>query len=56
MPICKKCRKMQASAEMRETTKTVKVDFQAAGKDYPGLETHWVCMDKRSCRERVARM
>lgn len=51
MPVCKKCRTMRSSAEMRETVKSVKVDFEKAGKAYPGLETHWVCFDKRRCRE-----
>ena len=52
MPVCKKCKKMSASAEMRETAKTVKVDFSRAGRAYLGVETNWVCMDKRKCRER----
>lgn len=54
MPICKKCLKMYSSAEMRETAKTVSIDFHKAGKGYPGLKTHWVCMDKRKCKERQA--
>ena len=53
MPICKKCKVMQATVEMRETPKTEKVDFHRAGKDYLGVETHYVCIDKRKCKQRV---
>jgi hypothetical protein len=52
MPICKRCKVMRSSAEMRETAKVEKVDFEKAGKTYKGVETHWVCRDKRTCKER----
>jgi hypothetical protein len=53
MPVCKRCRVMKSSAEMRETAKTQGVSFERAGKLYPDHETHWVCREKRKCRDRV---